>query len=183
MQKYLALLLIALTSSVRAVDTTPPTLNITHTWIEKAGTRANFKMLLDPADETGLLPLTFGAPIPSNNTIWFRSALNNPNANLSSLAWNWWPWQRGVPFEIGFTCKSCVIEIQARDACGECLIGAAAGVSVALPILFRAGHRCKAGRSHGSGLDGLRLPWVVWWGVWMARDLTMCCKWIAQPGW
>lgn len=119
MQKYLALLLIALTSSVRAVDTTPPTLNITHTWIEKAGTRANFKMLLDPADETGLLPLTFGAPIPSNNTIWFRSALNNPNANLSSLAWNWWPWQRGVPFEIGFTCKSCVIEIQARDAAGN----------------------------------------------------------------
>lgn len=119
MKHYLALILIAFTSVVRAVDTTPPTLNITHTWIEKAGTRSNFKMLLDPKDETGLLPLTFGTPIPANNTIWFRSALNNPNANLSAVAWNMWPWQRGVPFEIGFTCTACVIELQARDAAGN----------------------------------------------------------------
>ena len=111
--------LVAFTSVARAVDTTPPTLNITHTWIEKAGTRSNFKMLLDPKDETGLLPVTFGTPPPTNNTIWFRSALNNPNANLSAVAWNWWPWQRGVPFEIGFTCTACVIELQARDATGN----------------------------------------------------------------
>lgn len=119
MKTYLVAALVTLTSFVRAVDTTPPTLNITHTWIEKAGTRSNFKMLLDPKDETGLLPQTFGSPIPANNTIWFRSALNNPNANLSALAWNWWPWQRGVPFEIGFTCTACVIELQARDAAGN----------------------------------------------------------------
>ncbi|MBL9145957.1 MAG: VCBS repeat-containing protein [Verrucomicrobiaceae bacterium] len=119
MKSYLALTLLVLTSFVHAVDTTPPTLNITHTWIEKAGTRSNFKMLLDPKDETGLLPVTFGTPPPTNNTIWFRSALNNPNANLSALPWNWWPWQRGVPFEIGFTCTACVIELQARDAAGN----------------------------------------------------------------
>ena len=119
MKTYLTLILIALTSFVSAVDTTPPTLKITHTWIEKAGTRSNFKMLLDPADETGLLPQTFGSPPPANNTIWFRTALNNPNANLSALAWNWWPWQRGTPFEIGFTCTACVIELQARDAAGN----------------------------------------------------------------
>ena len=111
--------LITLTSVARAVDTTPPTLDITHTWIEKAGTISRFKMLLDPKDETGLLPMTFGTPIPPNNTIWFRSALNNPNANLSAVAWNMWPWQRGVPFEISFTCTACVIELQARDAAGN----------------------------------------------------------------
>ena len=111
--------LVAFTSVARAVDNTPPTLNITHTWIEKAGTRSNFKMLLDPKDETGLLPVTFGTPIPANNTIWFRSALNNPSANLSAVAWNMWPWERGVPFEIGFTCTACVIELQARDAAGN----------------------------------------------------------------
>lgn len=115
--------LVAFSSVALAVDTTPPTLNITHTWIEKVGTRSNFKMLLDPKDETGLLPNTFATPPsqnhPSNNTIWFRSALNNPNANLSSVAWNWWPWTRDVPFEIGFTCTACVIELQARDAAGN----------------------------------------------------------------
>lgn len=111
--------LLAFAPALRAADTTPPTLTITHTWIEKQGTRSNFKMHLDPKDETGLLPLTFGTPPPTNNTIWFRSALNNPNANLSAVAWNWWPWQRGVPFEIGFTCSACVIELQARDAAGN----------------------------------------------------------------
>lgn len=111
--------LVASYSVGRAADTTPPTLNITHTWIEKAGTVSHFKMLLDPKDETGLLPMTFGTPPPTNNTIWFRSALNNPNANLSAVAWNWWPWQRGQAFDIAFTCTACVIELQARDAAGN----------------------------------------------------------------
>lgn len=119
MKHYLTFALLAFTSLLRAVDTTPPTLDITHTWIEKQGTVSRFKMLLDPKDETGLLPQTFGSPIPTNNTIWFRSALNNPNVNLSAVAWNWMPWTRGQPFEIAFTCTACVIELQARDAAGN----------------------------------------------------------------
>jgi hypothetical protein len=122
MKAYIAILA-AFTSLAHAVDTTPPTLSITHTWIEKEGAVSRFKMLLDPKDETGLLPLTPpnppSAPPPANNTIWFRSALNNANANLSASPWNMWPWQRGIPFDIGFNCSACVIELQARDAAGN----------------------------------------------------------------
>lgn len=114
---------VAFSSLVKAVDTTPPTLTITHTWIENKGVqpgftgiRSNFNMLLDPRDETGLLE-----PTGQNQegTIYFRSSLNNRNANLSNAAWNLMPWTRGVPFSIGFTCTACVIEIRARDAAGN----------------------------------------------------------------
>ncbi|MBL9114266.1 MAG: DUF11 domain-containing protein [Verrucomicrobiaceae bacterium] len=105
MKTYLTLILIALTSFVSAVDTTPPTLDITHTWIERAGTRSNFKMLLDPQDETGL----------AMDAIVFRSALNTSTIPASN-PWQWMPWKRGEPFVLGFTCTSCVIEIRARDA-------------------------------------------------------------------
>lgn len=108
--------LLAFAPILRAVDTTPPTLTITHTWIEKQGTRSNFKMLLDPKDETGLQE-QFGPGLPG--VIYFRTALNNPSVNLSSTGWNLMPWERGVPFSIGFTCSACVIELRARDAAGN----------------------------------------------------------------
>lgn len=103
--------LVAFTSVARAVDTTPPTLDITHTWIEKQGSISRFRMLLDPQDETGL-PGQIG-------TIFFRSALNKPAVNLSGVGWNMMPWTRGVPFDLAFTCTACVIELQARDAAGN----------------------------------------------------------------
>lgn len=99
-----------------AVDTTPPTLDITHTWIEKrpyydGKTYSWFSMYLDPRDETGM----------AVDNILFRSALNTSTipATGPSSQWNWMPWTRGERFEIGFICTSCVIEIRARDAAGN----------------------------------------------------------------
>ena len=120
---------VAITSLANAVDTTPPTLDITHTWIEKrpyydGKTYSWFSMYLDPRDETGLLPITPPpttnppTPPPANNTIWFRSALNTSTIPANA-AWNWMPWTRGERFEIGFICTSCVIQIHARDAAGN----------------------------------------------------------------
>lgn len=94
--------------ALRAVDVTPPTLDITHTWIEKAGTVSRFKMLLDPRDDVGM----------KVDNILFRSALNTSTIPASQ-PWQWMPWKRGEPFDLGFTCTSCVIELRARDAAGN----------------------------------------------------------------
>ena len=112
MKSSLVLLLALFATLAKAADTTPPTLTITRTWIEKMGTRSNFKMLLDPQDETGF------APIPGTS-IQFRSHLNNTAPVAAGTAWNTYPWQRGVPFSIGFTCTACVIEVRAIDAAGN----------------------------------------------------------------
>ncbi len=98
-----------------AVDTTPPTLSITHTWIEKRVLPQNgqtynwFSMYLDPQDETGM----------AAETIWFRSKLNTFTIPANTP---WVPksdWKRGERFELGFQCTSCVIEIRSRDAAGN----------------------------------------------------------------
>lgn len=98
----------------QGIDTIPPTLNITHAWIEKVGSITHFKMLLDPQDETGL-PATG----PGSSAIWFRSKLNTTTALPANTTWNIWPWQRGVPLDLPFNCSSIVIEIVARDAAGN----------------------------------------------------------------
>ncbi len=103
----------AFSSIANAVDTTPPTLDITHTWIEKrpyydGKTYSWFSMYLDPRDETGM----------AVDNILFRSALNTSTIPANQ-PWQWMPWTRGERFEIGFICSSCVIEIRARDAAGN----------------------------------------------------------------
>lgn len=105
--------LVAITSLARAVDTTPPTLDITHTWIEKVGSVVHFKMLLDPQDETG-----FGQ-FPTGTAIQFRSKLNSTAALPANTAWNDYPWIRGEPFDIPFNCTSVVFELRAKDAAGN----------------------------------------------------------------
>jgi uncharacterized repeat protein (TIGR01451 family) len=97
----------------KAVDTTPPTLNITHTWIEKrpyydGKIYSWFSMYFDPRDETGM----------AVDNILFRSALNTSTIPANQ-PWQWMPWTRGERFEIGFICTSCVIEIRAQDAAGN----------------------------------------------------------------
>lgn len=110
--KTLSLLAAFLTLSqlVHAVDTTPPTLEITHTWIEKQGAYSRFKMFLDPQDETEL-PGQIG-------TIFFRSALNTSTIPASQ-PWQMMPWLRSEPFDIGFNCTSCVIELRVKDSAGN----------------------------------------------------------------
>ncbi|GEP42142.1 FG-GAP repeat domain-containing protein [Brevifollis gellanilyticus] len=97
-------------SSVHAADTTPPTLNVQHTWMEKIGGITHFKMLLDPRDETGFAALA---------GIEFRSKLNSTAALPDSTPWNAYPWIRGQPFDIPFNCTSVVFELRARDAAGN----------------------------------------------------------------
>lgn len=112
MKTCLALTLIALTSFVRAVDTTPPTLKITHTWMEKVGSVTHFKMYLDPQDETGL------GQVSVFNTLWFRSALNTSTIPASN-PWQVMPWKRSEPFDLPFNCTSCVIELKVQDSSGN----------------------------------------------------------------
>lgn len=102
-----ALALLCLVQSAHAVDTTPPTLTIPQTWIEKSGSFFYFKMNLDPQDETGV------------DKIEFRSALNSTAALPANAPWSWYPWTRGQPFEIGFNCTSVVFEIRSKDAAGN----------------------------------------------------------------
>ncbi|MCB1093140.1 MAG: hypothetical protein KDL87_16495, partial [Verrucomicrobiae bacterium] len=99
------------------IDTIPPTLDITHTWIEKVGKASYFKMLLDPQDETGLHPGTI--PDDQIRNIEFRSVLNSTAPIPGDGGWNKWPWIRGEPFSIGFNCKAIVIEVRAVDAAGN----------------------------------------------------------------
>ncbi|MEQ1749509.1 MAG: VCBS repeat-containing protein, partial [Prosthecobacter sp.] len=113
---------LAFSLGAKAVDTTPPTLNITHTWIEKVGTVVHFKMLLDPQDETGFSPLV--GPPPGNTpgrTIEFRSKLNSTAALPANTPWNAfpYPWIRGEPFDVPFNCTSVVFELRAVDAAGN----------------------------------------------------------------
>ncbi len=113
---------VAFSSLAKAVDTTPPTLNITHAWIEKVGSVVHFKMLLDPQDETGFSPLV--GPPPTNTpgrTIEFRSKLNSTAALPANTPWNTapYPWIRGQPFDIPFNCTSVVFELRAVDAAGN----------------------------------------------------------------
>ena len=96
------------TSSLTAADTTPPTLDITHTWIEQVATIPHFKMYLDPRDETGM----------NIDNILFRSALNTSTIPATN-PWQNMPWTRGEPFDLAFKCTSCVVEIRARDAAGN----------------------------------------------------------------
>ncbi|MBL9151910.1 MAG: VCBS repeat-containing protein [Verrucomicrobiales bacterium] len=99
------------------IDTIPPTLNITHTWMEKAGKVTFFKMLLDPQDETGFDPgLSEDNP---KTAIEFRSVLNSTAPIPGNGGWQKWAWQRGIPFSVGFNCTSIVIEVRAVDAAGN----------------------------------------------------------------
>jgi uncharacterized repeat protein (TIGR01451 family) len=101
----------------RIVDTTPPVLNITHTWMEKAGKITFFKMLLDPQDETGFDPgLAENDP---HTAIEYRSVLNSTAPISGNGGWKKWGWQRGVPFSVPFNCKAVVFEVQAIDAAGN----------------------------------------------------------------
>lgn len=93
-----------------AADTTPPTLNISHAWVEKEGTAIHFKMLLDPADDTGLTPLA---------GIQFRSKLNSTAPLPDNTPWNTYPWERGQPFDVAFKCTSVIFEVRAIDAAGN----------------------------------------------------------------
>ncbi len=100
--------------SALAIDTTPPTLTITHTWMEKdllVPAKTHFKMYLDPRDETGLVPV-------SAQTILFRSALNTSTIPATAV-WHGMPWKRGEAFDLPFTCTSCVIELMVQDAAGN----------------------------------------------------------------
>lgn len=108
---FCALLWLVVTP-LRAVDTTPPTLNILNTWCEKEGTKTHFKMLLDPRDETGFEPF---------QAIEFRSKLNSTAPLPANTPWNAarYPWVRGQPFDIPFTCTSVVFELRAVDAAGN----------------------------------------------------------------
>ncbi len=109
----LIIVLAALVPLAQAADTTPPTLNITHTWMQKVGSVVHFKMLLDPQDETG-----FGQ-FPTATAIQFRSKLNSTAALPANTPWNDYPWIRGEPFDIPFNCSSVVFELRARDAAGN----------------------------------------------------------------
>lgn len=110
---HLLAAIFALAPLVHAVDTTPPTLNITHTWIEKVGSRTHFRMFLDPQDETGL-----SGESGIIDAIKFRSALNTSTIPAAQ-PWQFMPWKRGEPFDLAFNCTSCVIELRVKDEAGN----------------------------------------------------------------
>lgn len=99
-----------ITPAASAADITPPTLNISHAWVEKVGTVVHFKMLLDPSDDVGFTPLA---------GIQFRSKLNSTAALPDSTPWNTYPWERGQAFDVAFKCTSVIFEIRAIDAAGN----------------------------------------------------------------
>lgn len=107
-----ALVVMFLPCLVHAVDTTPPTLSITHSWVEKVGNVIRFKMILDPRDDIGFEPF---------QAIEFRTKLNSTAAIPASVPWNEvrYPWVQGQPFDIGFNCTSLVVELRAVDAAGN----------------------------------------------------------------
>lgn len=97
-------------TAVRAADTTPPTLDIQHTWVENVSGKTYFKMLLDPKDDVGFTP---------DAAIQFRSKLNSVAALPDNTPWNTYPWVRGTAFEIAYNCKSVIFEVRAIDAAGN----------------------------------------------------------------
>jgi len=102
-----ALALICLSSMAHATDTTPPTLSIPQTWIEKSGGAFTFKLMLDPQDNVGV------------DRIEFRSALNTTGAVPANVSWDYYPWDRGVPLQDTFICSAVSIEVRAKDAAGN----------------------------------------------------------------
>lgn len=110
MKRLLALLLLALVTTAGAADTTAPTLEIQHTWVEKVSGKTTFKMLLDPKDDTGFTP---------NAAIQFRSKLNSVAPLPDNTPWETYPWVRGRAFEIAYNCTSVIFEVRAIDAAGN----------------------------------------------------------------
>ncbi|MCX6855288.1 MAG: FG-GAP-like repeat-containing protein [Verrucomicrobia bacterium] len=90
-----------------AVDATPPSLSVTHAWIEKVGTQHAFKLLLDPQDETGV------------DKIQHRFKVNSSLPLPDTTAWVDYAWQRGTPLRVQAVATSMVIEVRALDAAGN----------------------------------------------------------------
>jgi uncharacterized repeat protein (TIGR01451 family) len=88
------------------VDNTPPTLAVTHAWIEKINNKTHYRMYLDPRDETGFDPAS---------TILVRTGPDAAKFN----AWKPLAWTRGQAFGESFTGSSLVVEVQAQDAAGN----------------------------------------------------------------
>ncbi|HYF37779.1 MAG TPA: FG-GAP-like repeat-containing protein, partial [Prosthecobacter sp.] len=89
------------------VDNTPPTLAITHAWIEKISGKTHYRMYLDPRDETGF---------DSTHTIFVRTG---PDVAKLQPFWREMPWTRGQPIGEPFTGTSITIEVCAQDAAGN----------------------------------------------------------------
>lgn len=106
----LGILLSITAFGAHAQDTTPPTLEIVHSWVEKINNIPHFQMLLDPKDETGFTPFS---------AIQFRSKLNSTAALPDNTPWQTYPWQAGEPLSVGFNCTSVVFEVRAVDAAGN----------------------------------------------------------------
>lgn len=106
-QVLLSVLALLAASTVRAVDTTPPTLLIRQSWIEKIGGAYHFKMNLDPQDDVGV------------DRLEFRTALNTTAPLPANKPWSVYAWNRGQPFDEIFVCTAIVIEIRAVDAAGN----------------------------------------------------------------
>lgn len=107
---FTTFVLASLSATASAVDTTPPTLDVPHAWIEKTGSIFHFRMLLDPKDDVGFDPL---------HTLYFRSALNTTAALPDSKPWLEADWKRGVPFEQNYNCTAIVVELKVKDAAGN----------------------------------------------------------------
>jgi uncharacterized repeat protein (TIGR01451 family) len=90
-----------------AVDTTPPALSVTHSWVQKVGTAHAFKLLLDPQDETGI------------NKVQHRFLINSKLSIPDATAWTDLSWQRDTPLTVQQVCKSITIQIRALDAAGN----------------------------------------------------------------
>lgn len=108
--KPLSLLALSLVFSTVALaaDVTPPTLDITHTWIEKSGSSYKFNLLLDPQDETGIA----GYQV--------RTKLNSTAAIPASVSWSaTLPFLRDTPHSDVFSCTAIVYEVRAVDTSGN----------------------------------------------------------------
>lgn len=90
-----------------ATDSTPPTLDVLQSWVEKVGTPHAFKLLIDARDNVGV------------DKIQYRSKINSTVALPDTTPWLNWTWRRDEPVDIRFACSSIVIELRALDAAGN----------------------------------------------------------------
>lgn len=106
----------AQSASAQAPDTTPPTLDVTHSWIRKESGLYVFRMLLDPSDDRGIQKLEYREKI---NTTSIPSSTPWSEAFQNGIDYYGVPWRVNEPFELAFNCTSLVVQFRAVDTSGN----------------------------------------------------------------